>query len=976
VRQRLITAVLLVAALVAAGCDTTTGKPVTNLTMAELIEKSIGGDGTMNLQTTMMAFAHQFGALPGVTLPAVMPDPPGLRMSGSTTIRAMANHWPELSVEQRQAFLKVVTPPPGEPPRLRAQPPSVQDKARRMIRSEVDDLVKEISRRVGVTIPAVEFSFWDEEVPGVRAWTLPLATGEFILPGTRDKIFPLNGKTKQCLMFFPPSIWNHVDGGVASNQRTTIAHELVHCFQAFTYPDLSQYRAAPGWLQDGFAEFAGIVLAGSSHVAPPNNWSLYLTTDMRMIQRTYSAIGWWFQLEQAGQQPWRKVAQVWQSGQVGNDAYLTLGGASDAMYDTWAASRKRDAGFGDDWEVYGVDVPQDIKPKTFEWPAEEGKADVEAFDTRTGRLVTREGFEGILRVGAAQPIRIHDSAGFERVHITEGDYCLGPKCKCPENTERAGEEIRPIQGPLWLAVPGGESGNSVVSDVQSLEEYCKKKRKDRKKPQDHPQPSWAPIRAAASNPDAPRDAAPLKRPTAGSAGDPHLTMLDGHSFDFQAAGEFTLTKSDSDDLEIQVRQEPAINFDGSKSDTVTMNTAVAAKAGGERFTFYPGQDRPEVRAKDLARVTQIESGQVLRWPDGSELWVLTSAPGSLNVLFGPAGSRKGKLNGMLGPFDGSPGSTAMTDRDGERYEKPDADELYDDIGDSWRIEQEDSLFDYQPGQSTDTFTDEDLPAKRLTLADLTAGQRQAGEKACAGVTDALREQCVFDVAVSGNDKFAVGYRTLDKLTTVGGGDVTVGKPIGPDRLEPGQQKTFTIDSDADALYFATDADCTKPTSATVYWRVTAPDGSETLQVPMCADAGRRTTGKPGTWRIDVFVAPGADQGGVFALHAEQAGPLRTFQISLPKTVDNGSLRGAGGEDRYRFTAAAGDKVTLTAKSPCGSGRALYWGLESPDGNRITLRTRACENIGQQTIPAAGTWSVFVYNHTADEGPHAYAFSAR
>jgi hypothetical protein len=968
-RQRLIIAALLVVAFVASACDTTEGTPVDGRTVWELIEKSVDRDGTMNLQTTLMAFAYQFGPVPGVTLPAVKTDPSGLKMSGSGAIRSMINHWSQLSAEQRQALVKIVTPP-GEPPRLRQ---SVKDKARAILRAEMDNLVREISRRTGATIPGYQLSFWDVEVPGARAWTSPLAEGERIIEGTRDDFVPRGGKTKVCDVVLPPSIWNHVDDGVGANQRTTIAHELMHCFQAFNYPDVARYRAAPGWLQDGAAEFAGIVLAGSSDRAPPNNWSIYLTQEAPLMGRTYTAIGWWFQLEQVNQEPWRRMASVWQSGQIGTDAYLTLGGASDAMYDTWAASRKRQVSFGDDWEVYGVDVP-DIKPPIFESSAQEGRVDVAAFDIRIARLATGEGLEGVLRLNATHPIRIHDNAGLERVHMTEGDYCLGPRCKCPENTERAGEEIQPIEGPLWLAVPGGESGNSAVSDVLTLEEYCKKKPKDRKKPPDHPQPSWAPLRTAASNPDSPNKSAPLKRPTAGSAGDPHLTTLNGHSFDFQAAGEFTLAKSDSGDLEVQVRQEPAINFDGSKSDTVTMNTAVAAKVDGERVTFYPGKDRPEVRTRNPAKVTQIEAGQVLRWQDGSELWVLNSAPGSVNVLFGPAESHKGKLNGMLGPFDGKPGSTAMTDRDGERYDKPDTDELYDDIGDSWRIEQEDSLFDYQPGQDTDTFTDEDLPAKRLTLADLTAEQRQAGEKACAGVTDALHDQCVFDVAVSGNDKFAVGYRTLDKLTTVGGGDLTVGKPIGPERLEPGQQKTFTIDSDADALYFATDADCTKPTSATVYWRVTAPDGSETLQVPMCADAGRRTTKKPGTWRIDVFVAPGSDQGGIFALHAEQAGPLRDFDITRPKTVDNGSLRGAGGEDRYKFTAAAGDKVTVTAKSPCDDDRSLYWGLESPDGNRITLRTRACENLGEQTIPNAGKWSVFVYNHTADEGPHAYSFS--
>ncbi|MFC7614395.1 hypothetical protein ACFQV2_13570 [Actinokineospora soli] len=311
----------------------------------------------------------------------------------------------------------------------------------------------------------------------------------------------------------------------------------------------------------------------------------------------------------------------------------------------------------------------------------------------------------------------------------------------------------------------------------------------------------------------------------------------------------------------------------------------------------------------------------------------------------------------------------MTDRDGKRYEKPTTDELYDEIGESWRVE--DSLFDYGPGESTETFTDRALPAKRLTLADLPAERRRAGERACAGVE--LYDSCVFDVAVSGNDKFAVGYRTLDRLTTVDGGDLVPDRRVGPDRLDPGQQRTFTHTSTADALYFATDADCTAATSATVWWRVTAPDGTETLQVPMCADAGRRTTTSPGRWRVDVWVPPGAESGGLFALHVEAAGPLRTSAIDRPATV-SGAVTGSGAETRHTFTARAGDKVTIKALKGCDDDRSLYWGLEAPDGNRVTLRTRACQDLGTHEIPTTGKWAIAIYNHTSDERPHPYAFS--
>ncbi len=44
--------------------------------------------------------------------------------------------------------------------------------------------------------------------------------------------------------------------------------------------------------------------------------------------------------------------------------------------------------------------------------------------------------------------------------------------------------------------------------------------------------------------------------SAGSYGDPHQMTFSRAEYDFQAAGEFTLVKSTTDDLEVQVRQEP------------------------------------------------------------------------------------------------------------------------------------------------------------------------------------------------------------------------------------------------------------------------------------------------------------------------------------------------------------------------------------------------------------------------------------
>src|SRR5690606_16479994 len=76
--------------------------------------------------------------------------------------------------------------------------------------------------------------------------------------------------------------------------------------------------------------------------------------------------------------------------------------------------------------------------------------------------------------------------------------------------------------------------------------------------------------------------------------------------------------------------------------------------------------------------------------------------------------------------------------------------------DSWRVRPERSLFDYEAGQDTGTFTNRAFPSRAVGLADLDAGARAKAETRCreAGIADddAL-EQCVYDVALTGDDEY-------------------------------------------------------------------------------------------------------------------------------------------------------------------------------------------------------------------------------
>jgi hypothetical protein len=84
------------------------------------------------------------------------------------------------------------------------------------------------------------------------------------------------------------------------------------------------------------------------------------------------------------------------------------------------------------------------------------------------------------------------------------------------------------------------------------------------------------------------------------------------------------------------------------------------------------------------------------------------------------------------------------------------DNLYRQFGDSWRIRQSESLFDYRPGQSTVTFTDTGFPREFVTLNGVAPARLEAAVDTCreAGVEEDLMDGCVFDVAATNDSGFA------------------------------------------------------------------------------------------------------------------------------------------------------------------------------------------------------------------------------
>ncbi|MBW4506271.1 MAG: hypothetical protein KME64_07145 [Scytonematopsis contorta HA4267-MV1] len=83
-------------------------------------------------------------------------------------------------------------------------------------------------------------------------------------------------------------------------------------------------------------------------------------------------------------------------------------------------------------------------------------------------------------------------------------------------------------------------------------------------------------------------------------------------------------------------------------------------------------------------------------------------------------------------------------------------ELNRKFGNSWRVSQTETLFDYASGQSTDTLSDRNFPSRYTTISSLLPKQIQAAESICrqAGVNETLMEGCLFDVGMTGEAGFA------------------------------------------------------------------------------------------------------------------------------------------------------------------------------------------------------------------------------
>lgn len=264
-------------------------------------------------------------------------------------------------------------------------------------------------------------------------------------------------------------------------------------------------------------------------------------------------------------------------------------------------------------------------------------------------------------------------------------------------------------------------------------------------------------------------------------GDPHLKSFDGATYSFQTVGEFTLARSASGNVNVQVRQR-------NQSDDFSLNTAVAMNVGGDRVCFY-AHEKPDGNTTTPLRIngepvyidgsnyylehggTITKSGRndyVVTWPTGEKVKLDASSTGGMgfyNIAMevypctesydGILGNANGRTsddfdvrNGMGGiaSSNWNMGVFGSTNSRDQQLEKEYLAFLAKDFARQYRITPQESLFDYGFNQSTFAFTDESFPRVHRTLGDMNGDDYRRAQRECErrGFTGSDLSACIYD----------------------------------------------------------------------------------------------------------------------------------------------------------------------------------------------------------------------------------------
>ena len=475
-------------------------------------------------------------------------------------------------------------------------------------------------------------------------------------------------------------------------------------------------------------------------------------------------------------------------------------------------------------------------------------------------------------------------------------------------------------------------------------------------------------------------------------GDPHILTYDKAYYDAQAVGEVIASKSTTDDFEIQGRFAAPPN-----QRVVSVAVAVAMRVAGHRVAFYRTRTGFETRI-DGSLITLAASPQQLpgggtvgtygtdnsaavTWPDGS--LAIVSAVGVFPEYYRflvevtPSPSRLGNLVGLLASVNGNPDDDLVT-RAGQPIPLPDPPfaTFYGTYINSWRVSMAETLFDYGPGETTDTFTDLTFPDEPVTRQTLPVAARTRATNVCAQfglVTPQINDACVVDVGITSDADFATESAAAQAAglgLPNNAGSATIGQPTAVSVGTAGGTAVRTFAGTAGQKVTLSVGNNTIPSADLT---LVDPSGNVVAtQAVTSASAFHDPITLPATGTYALLIDP-RDQntGSLTFTVADVPDNAGSTSVGTPTSVTVGTPGQIGVRT---FAGTAGQKLTLTVISNDIPGADVV--VHDPSGGVVASVAVSGTNafIDTFTLPVTGTYDVTVDPHGQDTGQLTYVLT--